>query len=163
MTVQPAAVADLPPRPAPRPLATPLEGPAWIAAGFRPLRSWRDALQDALARGYRAIDFLDSDSDAYYVLERQPGYMLYVVECADRTLYTGIALDVQARLEQHNAGKGASYTATRRPVRLLAAWSFPNRSAALKAEAAFKKLTRAQKAHSVANHARFLGGEPVSI
>lgn len=47
VTVQPAAVADLPPRPAPRPLATPLEGPAWIAAGFRPLRSWRDALQDA--------------------------------------------------------------------------------------------------------------------
>jgi predicted GNAT superfamily acetyltransferase len=131
------------------------------------MRAWRfalrAALQGALARGYCAVDLLDNDSNAYYVLERQPGYMLYVVECADKTLYTGIALDVHARLEQHNAGKGASYTATRRPVRLLAAWSFPNRSAALKAEAAFKKLTRAQKTHNATAHERFLGGEPIAI
>jgi predicted GNAT superfamily acetyltransferase len=123
----------------------------------------RDALQSAFARGYRAIDLLEYDGGVFYVLERQSCYLLYVVECADKTLYTGIALDVQARLTQHNAGRGDAYTAARRPVRLLAAWSFPSRSAALKAEAAFKKLSRTQKSQHVSVQLPFLDGIPATI
>ncbi len=134
------------------------------AAGMNVWRhALRSALQTAFANGYRAVDLMESDQGTYYVLERQPGYVLYVVECADRTLYTGIARDVQARVQQHNAGKGAAYTAARRPVRLLAAWSFPNRSAALKAEASFKKQSRAQKTQNISNQQEFQGGLPVQL
>jgi predicted GNAT superfamily acetyltransferase len=105
----------------------------------------RDMLQFALASGYRVIDLVERDDHIYYRLERQPGYLLYVLECGDGSLYTGIALDLERRIAQHNAGKGAVYTRTRRPVRLLAAWSYPGKSAALKAELALKAKTRADK------------------
>jgi putative endonuclease len=73
-------------------------------------------------------------------------YSLYIVCCADGTLYTGIATDVDRRLAQHNgAGKGARYTAARRPVRLVYQAPFATRSAALVAEARIKQLTRAEK------------------
>jgi putative endonuclease len=70
---------------------------------------------------------------------------LYVVQCRDNTLYTGISSDVKRRILLHNTGKGAAYTAARCPVDLLAIWQFDSRSAALKAEFAFKKLTRQTK------------------
>lgn len=70
---------------------------------------------------------------------------LYVVQCRDKTLYTGISSDVKRRILLHNTGKGAAYTAARLPVNLLAVWQFDSRSAALKAEFAFKKLTRQTK------------------
>jgi putative endonuclease len=74
-------------------------------------------------------------------------YTLYIVCCADGTLYTGIATDVERRLSQHNGakGRGARYTAARRPVRLVYSAPYPTRSAALVAEAHIKRLTRAQK------------------
>jgi putative endonuclease len=76
----------------------------------------------------------------------QPGlWFMYVVECVDHSLYTGITNNLNRRLTQHNAGKGAAYTAVRRPVKLLASWCFPDRSAALKAEYAFKKNSREKK------------------
>jgi putative endonuclease len=52
---------------------------------------------------------------------------------------------VKQRIVLHNTGKGAAYTAARRPVHLLAVWQFESRSAALKAEFAFKKLSRRTK------------------
>ncbi len=70
---------------------------------------------------------------------------MYVVECADQTLYTGITNNLNRRLKQHNTGKGAVYTALRRPVKLLAIWSFSDRSTALKAEYAFKQYPRHKK------------------
>jgi putative endonuclease len=70
---------------------------------------------------------------------------LYVVECRDKTLYTGISSDVKRRITLHNTGRGAVYTATRLPVNLMAMWQFDSRSAALKAEIAFKKLSRQTK------------------
>jgi putative endonuclease len=74
-------------------------------------------------------------------------YTLYIVCCADCTLYTGIATDVERRLSQHNGakGKGARYTAARRPVRLVYSAPYPTRSAALIAEARIKRLSRAEK------------------
>lgn len=74
-------------------------------------------------------------------------YVLYIVECADGTYYTGIATDVQRRLEQHNGVKarGARYTAARRPVTLVYEAIFETRSAALKEEIRIKRLTRVEK------------------
>ncbi len=123
----------------------------------------RAALQRAFAQGYRAVDLLERDGHAFYLLRPQDRYCLYVLECADGSLYTGIAADVQKRLAQHNAGRGAAYTATRRPVKLLAAWQFMSRGAALKAEAAFKKQSRAQKFALIESKGPFHEGIPVQL
>ena len=73
-------------------------------------------------------------------------YYLYILECADKTLYTGITTDLQRRIAEHNDTKlGAKYTASRRPVTVVYAKKFKNRSLASKAEARIKKLTKEQK------------------
>lgn len=66
-------------------------------------------------------------------------YWLYMVLCADDTLYTGIAMDVQARVAAHNRGAGARYTRARLPVRLM--WCEPvgDQGTALRAEHALKR------------------------
>ncbi len=70
---------------------------------------------------------------------------MYVLECADGSLYTGYATDVHARLAAHNAGKGAKYTRARLPVSLLAYAQFETKHDAMHAEYAFKQLTRDEK------------------
>lgn len=73
-------------------------------------------------------------------------YYLYILRCADKTLYTGITTDLKRRLAEHNGKRlGAKYTAARRPVKLVYAKKFRNRSMAAKAEAKIKKLTKVQK------------------
>jgi len=72
-------------------------------------------------------------------------WYVYLIECADGSLYTGIATDVERRYREHVAGTGARYTRSHPPTRLLARFSHPDRSSALKAEAAIKKLTPARK------------------
>lgn len=72
-------------------------------------------------------------------------YHVYVLRCADGTLYTGYTADLQRRLAQHQAGKGARYTRGRRPVELAASWPYPDRSSAMRAEAALKRLDRDSK------------------
>ena len=72
-------------------------------------------------------------------------WFLYLIECADGALYTGIALDPTARFQQHQAGKGAKYTRANPPVRLIGAIAYPDRSTASRAENAFKKLKAAEK------------------
>jgi predicted GIY-YIG superfamily endonuclease len=73
------------------------------------------------------------------------GYRVYIVRCANGTLYTGCALDVHARVAKHNAGKGAKYTRIHGPVELLASWDAGDRVGALKLERRIKALRRAQK------------------
>ena len=85
-------------------------------------------------------------------------YYVYVVQCADGTLYTGYTDDVERRIAAHNAGKGGSYTRAHRPVSLLIAWQFPTKSAALRAEYAFKHLSREQKLRIVEAFAAYNGG-----
>ena len=70
---------------------------------------------------------------------------VYIVRCSDGTLYTGWALDVAARLKAHNAGRGAKYTRSRRPVTLLYREILPNRAEAMKRERQIKRLPRAKK------------------
>lgn len=72
-------------------------------------------------------------------------YFVYIVECADQTLYTGWTTNVERRLKTHNAGRGARYTRERGPVRLVYVEEVSSRSAALKRELAIKRLQRADK------------------
>ena len=70
---------------------------------------------------------------------------VYLIECVDGSVYTGIAVDVDRRYAQHAAGKGARYTRSRPPVRLLARFAHPDRGSASRAEYAIKQLTPARK------------------
>lgn len=73
-------------------------------------------------------------------------YHLYILKCADETLYAGITTDLERRVREHNtSGLGAKYTRARRPVKLVYSKRFKNRSAASKAEAKIKKMKRSAK------------------
>ncbi|WP_206953474.1 GIY-YIG nuclease family protein [Trinickia acidisoli] len=72
-------------------------------------------------------------------------WFLYLIECADGSVYTGIATDVQARFAKHATGKGARYTRARKPVALLASFELADRSSALRAEYRVKQLPAAEK------------------
>jgi putative endonuclease len=98
-------------------------------------------------------------------------YSLYIVACADGSLYTGIATDVQRRVAEHNGlgkngepssgkAKGARYTASRRPVSLVYEASFETRSDASKEEFRIKQLTRAEKDVLIADAAKRIAKRP---
>jgi putative endonuclease len=72
-------------------------------------------------------------------------HFVYIVRCADGTLYTGYARDPRARELAHNNGRGAKYTAGRRPVQLVYQEAFRSVGEALAREYTVKQLTRAQK------------------
>jgi len=76
--------------------------------------------------------------------------MVYIVQCADNSLYTGITNDVEARITQHNLGKGAKYTRSRSPVRLVYTEPTENKGEALRREIQIKKLSPQQKRDLVA-------------
>lgn len=79
----------------------------------------------------------DSETDRYFV---------YIVQCKDKTLYTGIARDVESRVKEHNKGiNGARYTKSRRPVKLLYQEPVEGRSEAQSREYEIKQLTKEQK------------------
>ena len=71
--------------------------------------------------------------------------VVYILKCADGTLYTGWTTDLERRLQAHNSGRGAKYTRGRRPVRLAYREEQSDRSAAQKREAAIRRLSRADK------------------
>jgi putative endonuclease len=73
-----------------------------------------------------------------------PAYV-YLLRCADDSLYCGWTTDVDRRLKAHAAGRASRYTASRLPVELALAQPMADRSAARRAEARIKRLTRAQK------------------
>ena len=77
--------------------------------------------------------------------EHQQPWFLYVAECADRTLYVGIAKDVGARIDTHNSGRGARYTRTRTPVRVVYTERLPDIGSALRREREIKRWSRPQK------------------
>ena len=72
-------------------------------------------------------------------------YFVYIVECADETLYTGYARDLSQRINTHNSGFGAKYTRNRLPVVLRHFESFETKSEAMKREYAIKRMSRQQK------------------
>jgi predicted GIY-YIG superfamily endonuclease len=72
-------------------------------------------------------------------------WFVYILRCADGSLYTGITKDINRRCEQHNAGTASRYTRSRRRVKLVWQEARPSQSAALKREAAIKGMTRKEK------------------
>lgn len=72
-------------------------------------------------------------------------WFVYLLRCADDSLYTGITKDVSRRCEQHNAGNASRYTRSRRPIRLVYQEAHAGRSEALKREAVIKALLRQEK------------------
>lgn len=73
------------------------------------------------------------------------GHFVYIVECSDKTLYTGYTVDVEKRLTEHNAGRGAKYTRGRAPVTLRYVEAGDSRSWGLKREIEIKRLSHEQK------------------
>ena len=80
----------------------------------------------------------------------------YIIECRDKSLYTGWTTDIGKRIAAHNAGKGAKYTKSRRPVKLLYIEEHETKSDAMKREYAIKRMTRQEKLAMIKN-----GNSPV--
>ena len=74
-----------------------------------------------------------------------PHFFCYIVECADGTYYTGWSTDPERRTRQHNAGRGARYTRTRVPVRLVYVEECPDRASAMRREIQIKQMGREAK------------------
>ncbi|OGZ53254.1 MAG: endonuclease [Candidatus Ryanbacteria bacterium RIFCSPLOWO2_01_FULL_47_79] len=72
-------------------------------------------------------------------------YFVYILQCGDGTLYTGITTDMVRRLEEHKKGLGGHYTKAKRAEKIVFTEKHPDRSSALKREAEIKKLTRKKK------------------
>jgi putative endonuclease len=79
--------------------------------------------------------------------ERTAGmtWFLYLIECQDGSIYTGIAVDVPARYAMHEKGRGAKYTRSHPPRRLLRVCAYPDRASASRAEYAIKRLRKSAK------------------
>lgn len=72
-------------------------------------------------------------------------YFVYLLECSDKTIYTGITTDVDRRFAEHSSGEGANYTRAHGAKKILYTEKFKNRSEASKREAEIKKMTRDEK------------------
>lgn len=72
-------------------------------------------------------------------------HWVYVLECSDGTLYTGYTVDLERRVDEHDAGDGAKYTRGRTPVELLYSEQFDSQSAAMRREYEIKQLSRSEK------------------
>lgn len=85
-------------------------------------------------------------------------WLVYIVECADKTLYTGVTSDLAKRMSAHAAGKGAKYTKHRRPLVLRYTEAVDSRGDALRREAAIKALDRATKLTLIAAYTQHSAG-----
>jgi putative endonuclease len=85
-------------------------------------------------------------------------WFLYLIECEDGSIYTGITVDVQARYTAHAGGKGARYMRSHPPRRLLAIVEYPDRSSASKAECEMKRLPAVEKRAFGVRHAATQSG-----
>ncbi len=92
------------------------------------------------------------------VLKTQKRWHVYIVRCAGGTLYTGVAIDVEKRVDEHNGARagGARYTRARRPVKLVYREGAANRSAACKREYRIKQLSRRDKLALIAAGSRMI-------
>ncbi|MGI6548800.1 MAG: GIY-YIG nuclease family protein [Syntrophomonadales bacterium] len=84
-------------------------------------------------------------------MDHEDTYYVYIVKCADTTLYTGMTNNLEARLSKHNLGQGAKYTRGRRPVSLAYCETVSSISEALRREMEIKKMSRSSKLALVAS------------
>jgi putative endonuclease len=82
-------------------------------------------------------------------------HFVYIAECGDGTYYTGYTTDIENREKVHNEGKGAKYTRSRLPVRIVYFESLPSKSEALKREAAVKRMRRSAKIKMIVNQSSY--------
>jgi putative endonuclease len=80
-----------------------------------------------------------------FIMSEDLSWWLYILECKDGAFYTGIAIDVDVRYQQHCEGKGARYTRMNPPVKIVARQPFPDRGSATRAEVMVKRMSRIQK------------------
>jgi putative endonuclease len=92
------------------------------------------------------------DADQPSAADGEAAAFVYIVACSDGTLYTGWTTDVRARVETHNAGRGARYTRGRLPVRLCYWEGHPSREAAMRREYEIKSWPRARKLTLIDRH-----------
>ena len=85
------------------------------------------------------------------VTKKKNKWSLYILECADKSLYTGITNDVENRLAMHRSGKGSKYVRTRLPFKLVYLEKVGDRSQASKREYETKRLTKQQKLELIRN------------
>lgn len=78
-------------------------------------------------------------------------YFVYILKCADKSLYTGITTDVKRRFAEHKSGKGGHYTRSRKAIKIVYMERRKDRSSALKRESQIKKLTRENKLILISN------------
>lgn len=81
-------------------------------------------------------------------------YFCYILECADGTYYTGWTVDPQRRVAVHNKGRGARYTRTRCPVKLVYVEELPDQKSAMKREIAIKRMKRERKMKLIGDGSR---------
>lgn len=110
----------------------------------------RSNLNSLTASSPRAPDSTSSDGSSELShnglsLKPQKAWYVYLIECRDGSLYTGIAVDVALRFAQHVAGTGAKYTRSHPPLRLLGYCQYPGRAEASRAEYRVKQLTPTRK------------------
>lgn len=89
-------------------------------------------------------------------------WFLYMIECHDGSIYTGISVDVAARYAAHQKGTGARYTRSHLPKKLLVVIAYPDRSTASKAEHAIKQLTAIEKRAYIDEHNASLGNQLIT-
>ncbi len=83
-------------------------------------------------------------------------WFLYILKCADSTLYTGITTDISRRISEHESGKGAKYCRGRTPLTLVFSQEFDNRANASKAEIRVKKLGKKEKLELIKNNLKIV-------
>lgn len=88
------------------------------------------------------------------------GHFVYILRCRDGSLYTGYTTELQRRLAEHNAGKGAKYTRGRRPVELVYVEEGESRSWGLRREECIKRMSRSEKERLVADRPAFVAFRP---
>ncbi|MFW6237866.1 MAG: GIY-YIG nuclease family protein [Halanaerobiales bacterium] len=86
-------------------------------------------------------------------MTKKNNHFVYILKCSDGTFYTGYTTDVERRIEEHNAGKGARYTRGRTPVRPVHVEAFATRSRAMQREYEIKSLNREKKEQLVRGEA----------
>ena len=87
-------------------------------------------------------------------------YFCYILECCDGSFYTGWTTDPIRRTKTHNSGKGARYTRTRTPVRLVYTEELPDRASAMKRELAIKKMKHSGKQKLIINQSLVVNHVP---
>lgn len=85
-------------------------------------------------------------------VDKQSPWYVYIVQCSDGTLYTGVTTDLERRVYEHNNGTGAKYTRTRTPVKLLTHINCYDKGEALSLEASIKKKSRTEKLKLIAEN-----------